>query len=134
MSPERTGDPFKDFQLDLKKVDSDEEALKFIKMGRETTYKFIDLLYRTDWQFEKKTIEGIKLYSMTEPGKANNYVRFETKYGSVTVEELVEYFTDIDKRVAWEENYYKSLEQVKAYPLETNMYYGKLKQKKGEFD
>lgn len=109
-SPERTGDPFKDFQLDLKKVDSDEEALKYIKIGRETTYKFIDLLYRTDWQFEKKYLEGIKLYSLTAPGEAKNFVRFETKYGSVTVEELVEYFTDIDKRVAWEENYYKSLE------------------------
>ena len=50
-TPERTGDPFKDFDLDLKKVESDVEATKYIKLGRESTYKFIDLLYRTDWEF-----------------------------------------------------------------------------------
>ena len=48
----------------------------------------------------------------------------------MTVSELVEYYTDIDKRLAWENNYYASLEQCRAYPLKTSMYYGKL-QKKG---
>ena len=117
----------------MNKVES-EEAVKFIKVGRESTYHFIDLLYRTDWHFEKKTSEGIKLYSLTGQNEPHNYVRFETKFGQVTVAELVEYFTDIDKRVAWEGNYYASLEQVKEYPLNTSMYYGKMAQKRGAFD
>jgi len=48
----------------LKKVESDAEAAKYINLGRESTYTFIDLLYSTDWQFEKKSNEGIKMYSM----------------------------------------------------------------------
>ena len=90
------------------------------------------MLYRTDWQYEKKTPEGIKIYSMRGgPEDPNSYVRFETKFGQVTVAELVEYFTDIDKRIAWENNYYESLEIIRAYPIKTNMYYGKLKKKTG---
>lgn len=71
-------------------------------MGREATYKFIDMLYCTDWKFEKKTSEGVKMYSM-QGGSSNDpgFVRFETKFGQVTVTELVEYFSDIDKRMAW---------------------------------
>lgn len=34
------------------------------------------------------------------------YVRYEAKFGQVTVSELVEYFTDVDKRLAWENNNY----------------------------
>lgn len=129
-TPERTGDPFKDFDLDLKKVESDAEATKYIKLGRESTYKFIDLLYRTDWEFEKKTAEGVKIYSMKNSVEdPNNYVRFETKFGQVTVSELVEYFRDIDKRMAWENNYYTSLEVIRSYALKTDMYYGKLVKK-----
>jgi len=59
----------------------------------------------------------------------NNYVRFETKFGQVTVSELVEYFSDIDKRMAWENNYYTSLEVIRSYALKTDMYYGKLVKK-----
>ena len=78
----RTGDPFKDFELDLKKVESDAEATKFIKKGRETTYAFIDLLYSTDWQYEKKSAEGIKIYSMPAAAGGNQkYVRLESKFG-----------------------------------------------------
>ena len=104
-------------------------------MGRESTYNFIDLLYRTDWQFEKKTPEGIKMYSLKNGvggDSSGNYVRIETKFGQVTVQELLEYFTDIDKRLAWENNYYASLEPIRAYPLKTSMYYGKLAQKRGQ--
>lgn len=43
--------------------------------------------------------------------------------------ELVEYYIDIDKRLAWENNYYEQLEQCRAYPLKTSMYYGKLQKK-----
>ena len=46
-------------------------------------------------------------------GDPHNYVRFETKFGQVTVSELVEYFRDIDKRMAWENNYYTSLEVIR---------------------
>ena len=82
MSEQRTGDPFKDFKLDLKKIESDEEATKYINLGRESTYTFIDLLYSTDWSFEKKSAEGIKMYSMAaQSGSQQKYVRFETKFG-----------------------------------------------------
>ena len=47
----------------------------------------------------------------------------------MTVGELVEYFTEVDKRLAWENNYLASLEQCRAFPLQTNMYYAKLKKK-----
>lgn len=71
------------------------------------------------------------MYSMAaQPGSQLRYVRFESKFNSVTVSELVEYYTETDKRLAWENNYYASLEQLRAYPLKTSMYYGKL-QKKG---
>lgn len=117
----------------MNKVES-EKAIKFIKIGRDSTYQFIDLLYRTDWKFEKKTPDGIKLYSLKTAVEPYSYVRFETKFEQVTVSELAEYFTDIDKRVAWEDVFNVSLEQVKAYPMNTNMYYGKLTQKVGAFD
>jgi len=100
--------------------------LRYVKIGREATYKFIDMLYCTDWQFEKKTADGIKMYSMRAGGSEPGYVRFETKFGQVTVAELADYFSDIDKRMAWQKNCYESLEQVRLYPLKTSMYYGKL--------
>ena len=106
----------------MKKVESDTEAVFYIKLGRESTYNFIDLLYRTDWQFEKKTPEGIKMYSLKNGvggDSSGNYVRIETKFGQVTVQELLEYFTDIDKRLAWENNYYASLEPIRAYRKST---------------
>ena len=84
------------------------------------------MLYCTDWQFEKKTPDGVKMYSMQGVASEPGFVRFETKFGQVTVAELVEYFSDIDKRMAWQNNCYASLEQVRMYPLNTNLYYGKL--------
>ena len=97
--------------MDLKKFESDEEAVKYVKIGREATYKFLDMLFCTDWKFEKKTSEAVKMYSMSGGlGSEKSYVRFETKFGQVTVSELVEYFSDIDKRLAWQNNCYASLE------------------------
>ena len=119
----RTGDPLKDFDLDMKKISS-AEATKYIKMGRESTYELIELLYRTDWQLEKKA-DGIKSYTLNVG--IGNYMRYETKYEKVTMHELVEYFTDIDKRLAWEGQIYDSIEEVKSYPLSTNMLYMKYK-------
>ena len=54
-------------------------------------------------------------------------MRYETKYDKVTMHELVEYFTDIDKRLAWEGQDYDSIEEVKSYPLSTSMLYMKYK-------
>ena len=79
-SGKRTGDPFKDFDIDLKRIESDEEAVKYAKIGRESTYKFIDMLYRTDWHFEKKTNEGIKLYTLRNVAGEPDYARYETKF------------------------------------------------------
>ena len=73
----RTGDPLKDFELDLKKIEST-EAIRYIQIGRELTYCLIELLYRTDWKLEKKA-DGVKTYTLNVPGDGN-YVRYETKY------------------------------------------------------
>ena len=122
----RTGDPLKDFELDLKKIQSD-EAINYIKLGREATYNFIELLYRTDWKLEKKVRDiGVKIYSLLVPGEGRFY-RHETKYENVTTSELIEYFTDIDKRLAWEGQTYEGIEEVKSYPLHTSMLYMKYK-------
>jgi hypothetical protein len=89
------------------------------------------MLYRTDWHFEKKSNEGIKLYTLKNVAGEPDYARYETKFSQVTVQELFSYFTEIDKRLPWENNYYSSLEQVRAFPLKTAMHYGKLVSKKG---
>ena len=89
------------------------------------------MLYRTDWHFEKKTPDGIKLYSLGNIAGEPDYARFETKFGQVTVAELVDYFSSIDKCIAWQNNIYASLEQVRGYPLSTRMYYGKFLPKMG---
>ena len=47
---ERSGDPFKDFDLEISRVSS-EEAKIYIKMGRNATNSLISLQYRTDWSF-----------------------------------------------------------------------------------
>ena len=93
-------DPFKDFESDLRKIDS-EEAKAMITKGRDSTYKLIDMLYRTDWVFDKKQ-DGVKIYSLMIEGKQpQSWVRMETKFSNVTVQELLEFFTNIDKRMAW---------------------------------
>ena len=110
--------------MDLRKIES-AEAIKYIKIGREATYNLIELLYRTDWELEKKA-DGVKMYTLSVPGEGN-YSRYETKYDKVTMHELVEYFTDIDKRLAWEGQIYESIEEVKSYPMSTSMLYLKYK-------
>ena len=67
------------------------------------------------------------MYALSVPGEGN-YSRYETKYEHVTMPELVEYFTDIDKRLAWEGQIYESIEEVKSYPMNTSMFYLKYKQ------
>lgn len=66
-SPANKKDPFKDFDNELARI-SDKEAVLKIKQGRDATYKQIDLLYRTDWKFEKKE-NGVKIYSLVIDGK-----------------------------------------------------------------
>ena len=39
-----------------------------ITKGRDTTYKLIDMLYRTDWNFDKKQ-DAVKIYSLLIEGK-----------------------------------------------------------------
>jgi hypothetical protein len=54
-------------------------------------------------------------------------MRCETKYSNIKVRELIEFYQMIDKRMAWEgENLYDSIEEVRAYPLNTSLYYFKL--------
>ena len=119
----RTGDALKDFDLDLKKVSSP-EATKYIRLGREHTYELIELLYRTDWELEKKA-DGVKTYSLNVG--VGTFMRYETKYEKVTMHELVEYFVDIDKRLAWEGQVFDSIEEVRSYPLSTSMLYIRFK-------
>jgi len=109
----------------LKKVLST-EATAYIKKGRETTYEYIDLLYRKDWKFDTKQ-NGVKVYTLTDTSNSSHYLRTETKYEDIEIPALIEYFTNIDKRMAWETNY-ESIEEIRTYPLDTKIFYFKLKQ------
>lgn len=54
-------------------------------------------------------------------------MRCETKFSDIKVSELIEFYQMIDKRMAWEGSYlYDSIEEVKAYPLNTSLFYFKL--------
>lgn len=110
-----TGDPFKDFASEIEKVVS-KEARNYINKGRESCYEFIDLLYRTDWKFYGK-YQNVKVYQLPQPG-LDLFFRCETKFSEVSVTELIEFYTRIDKRMAWEgTQLYSSIEEVKTYPL-----------------
>lgn len=97
---DRTGDPFKDFSLEMSMVQQP-EAQKYINLGREQAYDYIDMLYRKDWHEEKK-INGVKLSYIASQGDPVVFFRVEAKFEKITVKDLVEYFTSIDKRMAWD--------------------------------
>jgi len=103
------------------------EARNYIQKGRDSCYEFIDLLYRTDWKFYSK-YQQVKVYSLQIQGE-DLMLRCETKFPNIRLHELVEYFKMVDKRLAWEgQNLYDSVEEVRAYPRHTSLYYMKLQQ------
>lgn len=124
---EKTGDPFRDFTLELSMVQS-AEASKYIKFGREKSLDFIDLLYRKDWIQDKK-VHGVKLSyipeRLTDPAV---YLRVEAKFEKVTVADLVDYFTDVSKRMQWDGANFESMQEVRVFPMKTSLTYIKLKQ------
>ena len=85
---EREGDPFKDFEIDLKRIASDEAQI-YIRMGRNATSSLISLQYRTDWTFDNKT-NGVKLYSLTLDEQGKQYIRAQFKIDNVSLKELIE--------------------------------------------
>ena len=55
--------------------------------------------------------------------------RCETKFADISVASLIEFYTRIDKRMAWEgTQLYSSIEEVKTYPMNTSVFYYKLQQ------
>jgi hypothetical protein len=105
------------------------EARNYIQIGRNSTYEFIDLLYRTDWKFDKKHAASVKVFYLQLPNE-DLQIRCETKFSKISVKQLVEYFLIIDKRMAWEGSHlYASIEEVKSYPLNTSLYYFKQQQR-----
>lgn len=83
------------------------------------------MLYRTDWKFYSK-YQLVKIYSLQLPGE-DLLLRCETKFANIRVPELVEYHKMVDKRMAWEgQCLYDSIEEVRAYPLQTSLYYTRL--------
>ena len=89
------------------------EAQKYINQGREKTYEFIDFLYRKDWIRDKK-INGVKLSYIPERlSEPNVHLRVEAKFEKITVSDLVEYFTSIDKRMLWDGANFESMEEVR---------------------
>lgn len=131
MTQEKTGDPFKDFAFEISQVKSP-EAVKYINIGREKSYDFIDLLYRKDWIADKK-INGVKLAYIPERlSDPAVYLKIEAKFEKVTVSDLVEYFTDIEKRMQWDGANFESMQEVRSYPMKTAVTHIKLKQAKGQ--
>ena len=121
-----TGDPFKDFATELLKVVAP-EARQFIQKGRDSCYEFVDLLYSSDWKFHGK-FQSVKVYQLQLPGQ-DLLLRCETKFNRITVNELIDYYKMVDKRMAWEgSTMFDSIEEVKAYPLNTSLFYFKLQQ------
>ena len=121
-----SGDPFKDFASEIEKVVS-KEARDYISKGRESCYEFIDLLYRTDWKFYGK-YQNVKVYQLAQPGM-DLLFRCETKFANISVASLIEFYSRIDKRMAWEgSQLYSSIEEVKTYPMNTSVFYYKLQQ------
>lgn len=100
-------------------------------MGREKSYDFIDLLYRKDWTPHPKT-QGVKMSYIAIHGDPVAYLRVEAKFEKVTVTDMVEYFTDIDKRMIWDGAQFESMEEVRSFPIKTALTYIKLKQVKGQ--
>lgn len=120
----RTGDPFKDFDLDLAKV-STPDARSYIQSARDACYEFIDLLYLSDWKFYGK-YQQIRVYNLEREGH-NLLLRCETKFPGATLETLTEFYRRVDRRMAWEgQNLYESIEEVRAYPVDTSLYFMKL--------
>ena len=106
-----------------------QEARNYIKIGRNSTYEFIDLLYRTDWKFDKRHMCGVKVFYL-QPSNEQVRIRFETKFSKVSVRELVDFYLIADKRMAWEGSHaFSSVEEVKSYPLNTSLLYVKHQQR-----
>lgn len=54
-------------------------------------------------------------------------LRCECKFSNVRMHELIDYYKAVDKRMAWEgSTLYDSIEEVRAYPMNTSLYYFKL--------
>jgi len=131
LAKEKTGDPFKDFPLEMSMVQST-EAVKYIKHGREKSLDFIDLLYRKDWIQDKK-INGVKLAYIPERlTDKTSYLRVEAKFEKVTVADLVEYFTSTEKRMQWDGANFESMQEVRCYPIKTSLTYIKVKAPAGK--
>ena len=69
---------------------------------------------------------------ITAEGDPIAHLRIEAKFKKVTVSDLVEYFTSIDKRMAWDGANFESLEEVRSFPVKTSLCYIKLKKVKGQ--
>lgn len=89
------------------------------------------MLYRKDWNYDKK-INGVKLSYITAAGDPVAYLRIEAKFKKVAVSSLVEYFTSIDKRMAWDGANFESMEEVRSFPVKTSLCYIKLKNVKSQ--
>ena len=66
---------------------------------------------------------GIKAYYLNMKGESQPFYRVETKFKDIGVAELTQYFTNIDKRLAWESENFSSIEEVKSYPMKTSISY-----------
>jgi hypothetical protein len=101
-----------------------QEAKQYIQKGRDACYEQIEILYRTEWQFHGKFGE-VKVYFIQDV-QSDLIIRCETKFRGLSLSELIDYFKMTDKRLAWQGQHYDSLEEVRAYPLDTSIWYCKL--------
>lgn len=65
----------------------------------------------------------------------NNQVvnlKVEAKFERVTVTDLVEYFTNVEKRMQWDGTNFETMQEVLSYPIKTTITYIKMKQAKGQ--
>eukprot|EP00347_Sterkiella_histriomuscorum_P022171 403331430 len=121
---EKTGDPIKDFYLDIKSVKNKEDR-KYIREGKANLYELIELLKPDSWVFEK-TYQKCDLYVRQNHQNLVGF-RCETTFDYPPMR-VLDFIRNLEIRMMWDGQNYEALKQVKEYAMNTQMYHIKLKQ------
>ena len=65
----------------------------------------------------------MKLSYIAIHGDPVAYLRVEAKFEKVTVPDIVEYFTSIEKRMVWDGAHFETMEEVRSFPIKTALTY-----------
>ena len=123
----RTGNPFKDFALDIQDI-KDEEILNPLKFSRKMIVDWIESGKDTDldgWKPIPVKNKRIQAFSNLS-NKEKICQRLHIQIPNCKLDDIMPYLIDIDKRKLYDEGL-ETYKSVKKYPLNTEMVYAKLK-------